>query len=547
MKTEKRRRVIVLILACLFTLMQLIGWQISMRYGTSVHRNAFFQNIGMLSGIQLVFAAFFEAAFWYAVIDVSFYLLGGRKRNRYAKKGGKFTASDTTSGRRGWILIGVGLFCCLFLGLLGCWPGIYTYDAQGQLAQAMYPEAAYTMHHPLLHTLFMGKIITFGYKISGEDLAAGIFLHSVAQMLICTVIFTYAVRFVWNLTKQRWVTITAFLYYAFFPTIVLFTFCTTKDVLCSAFLHLMTILLYEVYEDVEGFFARKGKAVLLILSGVLMCLFRNNGVYAIVLMALLTAVFFRRKLKVICLILIPVAFLSILSSKGLQALLQARGASMVEASSVPIQQLARVYNEEGEEAFTEEERELISQAVSTEKLQEYTPTISDSVKNFVHFDDVVMGQKGNYIGLWLKKGIRYPGKYIASFLDNTYQAWYPGTSITRYPELSESDYLDIEGFDTVEKKPKIQWLYNIYHRIATEFSYQKIPGLRLLFSVGAMFWVVLFTWFYGIWKKDSGIMAALLMILCFCATCFLGPTVLVRYYLNLFYIFPVCIAFLSGR
>ena len=547
MKTEKRRRVIVLILACLFTLMQLTGWQISMRYGTSVHRNAFFQNIGMLSGIQLVFAAFFEAAFWYAVIDVSFYLLGGRKRNRYAKKGGKFTASDTTSGRRGWILVGVGLFCCLFLGLLGCWPGIYTYDAQGQLAQAMYPEAAYTMHHPLLHTLFMGKIITFGYKISGEDLAAGIFLHSVAQMLICTVIFTYAVRFVWNLTKQRWVTITAFLYYAFFPTIVLFTFCTTKDVLCSAFLHLMTILLYEVYEDVEGFFARKGKAVLLILSGVLMCLFRNNGVYAIVLMALLTAVFFRRKLKVICLILIPVALLSILSSKGLQALLQARGASMVEASSVPIQQLARVYNEEGEEAFTEEERELISQAVSTEKLQEYTPTISDSVKNFVHFDDVVMRQKGNYIGLWLKKGIRYPGKYIASFLDNTYQAWYPGTSITRYPELSESDYLDIEGFDTVEKKPKIQWLYDIYHRIATEFSYQKIPGLRLLFSVGAMFWVVLFTWFYGIWKKNSGIMAALLMILCFCATCFLGPTVLVRYYLNLFYIFPVCIAFLSGR
>lgn len=547
MKTEKRRRVIVLILACLFTLMQLTGWQISMRYGTSVHRNAFFQNIGMLSGIQLVFAAFFEAAFWYAVIDVSFYLLGGRKRNRYARKGGKFIASDTTSGRRGWILVGVGLFCCLFLGLLGCWPGIYTYDAQGQLAQAMYPEAAYTMHHPLLHTLFMGKIITFGYKISGEDLAAGIFLHSVAQMLICTVIFTYAVRFVWNLTKQRWVTITAFLYYAFFPTIVLFTFCTTKDVLCSAFLHLMTILLYEVYEDVEGFFARKGKAVLLILSGVLMCLFRNNGVYAIVLMALLTAVFFRRKLKVICLILIPVALLSILSSKGLQALLQARGASMVEASSVPIQQLARVYNEEGEEAFTEEERELISQAVSTEKLQEYTPTISDSVKNFVHFDDVVMRQKGNYIGLWLKKGIRYPGKYIASFLDNTYQAWYPGTSITRYPELSESDYLDIEGFDTVEKKPKIQWLYDIYHRIATEFSYQKIPGLRLLFSVGAMFWVVLFTWFYGIWKKNSGIMAALLMILCFCATCFLGPTVLVRYYLNLFYIFPVCIAFLSGR
>jgi len=542
MRAEKRTRIIVLILAVLFTAMQLTGWQISMRYGTSVHRNAFFQNIGMLSGAQLVLGAVFEMAFWYAVIDFSFYFLGKRKKGRRTGK----KRSDITgiSERRLWLLTGIGLFLCLLAGLLACFPGIYTYDAQGQLGQAMYPEVAYTMHHPLLHTLFMGKIITFGYRISGENLAAGIFLHSIVQMLICTAIFTYAVRFVWNITGKRWLAITAFLYYAFFPTVVMFTFCTTKDVLCSAFLHLMAILVYEMYQDMDSFLAQKGKTAFLILSGVLMCLFRNNGIYAIVLMALFTGLFFRQNLKAIWLIFIPVAFLSVLSNKGLQAALQARSASMLEASSVPIQQLARVYHEEGEGGFTGEELELLYQAVPAEKLQGYTPTISDSVKNFVRFDDVVMGQKGEYFKLWLKKGIRYPGEYIASFLDNTYQAWYPGTSVVRYPGEAESDYLEIEGFDTVEKDSKIEWLYDIYYRIATEFSYQKFPGVRLLFSIGAMFWAVLFTWFYGIWRKDKGIMAALLLILCFCITCFLGPTVLVRYYLNLFYIFPVCLAFL---
>lgn len=50
MKAERRTRIIVLILAVLFTAMQLVGWQISMRYGTSVHVNEFFQNIGVLSG-----------------------------------------------------------------------------------------------------------------------------------------------------------------------------------------------------------------------------------------------------------------------------------------------------------------------------------------------------------------------------------------------------------------------------------------------------------------------------------------------------------------
>lgn len=539
MRTERRTRIIVLILAVLFTAMQLAGWQISMRYGTSVHQNAFFQSIGMLSGPWLVLAAVFETAFWYAVIDFSFYFLGRRKKRVTAKAG--------ECGRKIWLITGVMLFGCLFFGLLGCWPGIYSYDAQGQLAQAMYPEVGYATHHPLLHTLFMGKIITFGYQISGENLGVGILMYSIIQMLVCTVIFTYAIYFIWKITGKRWVAMVAFFYYAFFPTIVLFTFCTTKDVLCSAFLHLMAMLTYEMYQDMGTFWKQKTKVILLIVSGVLMCLFRNNGVYAVVLMILSAGIIFRKNMRAVCFVLIPIAVLSVLSNKGLQRLLGAEKSSMAEAFSVPIQQIARVYKEEGEAGFDSDELELIYQAVSAEILNEYQPMISDDVKHAIQFNEAVVVQKKEYLKVWLCTGIRYPGKYIASFLDNTYQAWYPGTSVTRYPERSKSDYLDIEGFDTVEKDPKIQWLYDVYYKIAAEYSYQKIPGVRLLFSIGAMFWIVLFTWFYGIWRKDKGIMAALLLILCFCATCFLGPTVLVRYYLNLFYIFPVCIAFLFGK
>ena len=243
-------------------------------------------------------------------------------------------------------------------------------------------------------------------------------------------------------------------------------------------------------------------------------------------------------------VFIPIIVVSILSNKGLLTVLQAEKGSAVEAFSVPIQQLARVYNEEGEEAFTQEELELLYQVASAETLLGYDPATADSVKNFIRFDETVMKQKGKYLKLWLGVGMRHPEKYIVSFLDNTYQAWYPGTSIMKYPESGKMDYLEIKGFDTVEKTPKIPWLYGIYDKIARKFYYQKIPGLRLLFSIGAMFWMTLFTFFYGIWRKDEGITAALLLILCFCATCLLGPVVLVRYYLSLFYIFPVCVAFL---
>ena len=85
MRAERRTRIIALILAVLFTFMQLAGWQISMRYGTTVHQHVFFQKIGMLNGFWLVFAAVFETAFWYAVIDFSFYFLRGRKKRNAAK------------------------------------------------------------------------------------------------------------------------------------------------------------------------------------------------------------------------------------------------------------------------------------------------------------------------------------------------------------------------------------------------------------------------------------------------------------------------------
>lgn len=547
MKTEKRTRTIIVILAVLFTLMQLVGWQISMRYGTSVHTHEFFQNIGELSGLQFVFAMFLEVAVWYAVLDFAFYFLGKRKRSGAIRKKENADLGMGVLKKQIWLITGILLFCGLFVGLLACWPGIYSYDAQGQLAQAMYPEVCYVTHHPLLHTLFMGKIMTFGYRISGENLGVGVLMHSVAQMLICCMIFTYAVYFIWVHTKRKWLTVAAFLYYAFFPTVVLFSFCTTKDVLCGAFLHLMVMLTYELYENTEKFFATKRKVVLLLLSGVLMCLFRNNGVYAVALMAVFAGVLFRRNLKAVCLVFIPIIVLSILSNKGLFTALQAAKGSAREALSVPIQQLARVYDEEGEEGFQQEELELLYQAASVEVLQGYAPMISDDVKIFLQFDEAVIKNKKAYLRLWLEVGLRHPKKYIAAFLDNTYQAWYPGTSVIIYPESGKIDYLEIKGFDTVKKTPKIPWLYEIYDKIARKFYYQKIPILRLLFSIGAMFWVTIFTFSYGIWKRDEGITAALLLILCFCATCLLGPVVLVRYYLCLFYIFPVCIAFLMEK
>lgn len=60
-KRNKRKLVITSLLALVFTAMQVVGYQISMIYGTSVHQSDFFQNINVLSigqALLLVVVAF---------------------------------------------------------------------------------------------------------------------------------------------------------------------------------------------------------------------------------------------------------------------------------------------------------------------------------------------------------------------------------------------------------------------------------------------------------------------------------------------------------
>jgi len=164
----------------------------------------------------------------------------------------------------------------------------------------------------------------------------------------------------------------------------------------------------------------------------LCCLFRNNVIYAIIVFCILCALILRKKAKHILLSLGCGILIYLLVNTCLIYATNANKGSMAEAFSVPMQQLARLYNEKGETAFTPEETELLTTAISKDFLKNYNPFLADYIKNYTNFD-VVKDRSEEYISLWFHKGISYPGVYIASFLDNTYQAWYPGTSVDTDP------------------------------------------------------------------------------------------------------------------
>lgn len=539
MKTvlNKRKWSVVAVVAFFFTVMQITGYQISMSYNTTVHQSDLFRNIGVLSAGWVALLAVVEFPIWCVLIYVAFTLLERTKHS-----------SQVYSEKRMlllWGLVTVLLFVCWIPCFKAAYPGFYNYDAFNQVPQALYEEVPYSAHHPLLHTLVMGKIISFGYH-HGETLNDGIVLHSIFQMAVCAVVFAYLVCYIFKITGRRLLSAMAFCYYAFFPVIAMFAMSTTKDTIFSILLQLCIVFLYEMLKDRDGFWKSKWKIGRFLCTVVLMCLFRNNGIYIVVgtlFFLLILVKEYRRQ----CLALFVAAILLYcMISKCLLWALDAAEGSSEEALSVPMQQIARVYQEHGENAFSKEELTLIYAGISADDLANYNPFLSDNIKNYFDYE-VVKGNKFDYLSLWFEKGLQYPGEYVAAFLDNTYQAWYPGTSVYAEPEAGETYYFDMSMRAGGERESKAPKLLEFYEKIASGYFYQKIPVVRLFFSIGAMFWIALFALSYGVYRKNKPLVMAMVMALMCCATVFLGPVSLVRYYLVLYYGFPVSIGFLLTK
>lgn len=535
-KIKKRDAIIVGVLSLLLTFMQIAGWQLSMDYSSSVHQSAFFQTIGMLSPLQCVLWGVIEFLLFFILLHTLFMKLQKREE--------RMNTTEPAADSRLCRLIGpCGFLAMFFLWMIflwGCYPGYYNYDVGNQIPQYFYEEVPYNTHHPLLHTLLLGSIVSFGYQIHTVDLTFGVFLYNAFQMTVCAACLSYSLHYIYKQTRNRILTALSFCFYALCPPIVMYAMCTTKDILCFSFLSVAIIRFMELIAKLNdgkttGLKDWINPGIFLILS----CLLRNNIVYALVIFIPLALLLLKKERMRQLLLYVGVLIIYFAVDKSLLIALDASSGSINEAMCVPYQQIARLYTEKGADAFTDEEFDLLCQAIPPKSLYTNDPVMGDSIKaNFLPAIDTIMANKWDYLSLWLKKGLEYPGIYIEAFLFKNYQAWYPGTALV---DQNGPRYFDITDWQVQYGTPHWQGLYDFYEAIRYN-AYTDYPILRLFFSIGAMFWITLITWFYGILRRNKVVIVPLLLILLVCATTFCGPVSDVRYYLILFYLMPVCIA-----
>lgn len=468
-----------------------------------------------------------------------------------------FSYFDMASDKKYWLTIWGILIVLQIPVMLAEFPGFFCYDAQDELNQVL--TRSFSTHHPLVHVLILGGNIALGHKLTGSW-NIGICFHLTMQMLFMTGVFAYALTFLRkniaiksvdeasgniNYRGKKVYRTIAVLFFGLFPTIVMYTLCSTKDGLFSTFLLLLVIELMKLLSDTENFFKLKRHIFLLILSAMMMSLLRHNGFYAYIVF-IPFGVFALRKYykKVLILFIIPV-ILSVVIENGLTAALNADSSEHQEMITVSIMQLARTWRYTPED-FSEEDKEVLLSFLSERALGTYEIRAADYMKSFFNnaeYDE----NSGAYWKLWAKMMVSHPMTYINAWFLTCYLYWYPFAVINPYRghQMPHFTYEDSSYFEYEVEPPgerhtlAFGFIDKLYYKMSLTPFQQKTPIVSLLFSMGFYFWVWMYFAFYTITKRKLMVCLPLMPVFLTWLTLMLGPVALIRYMLILWYITPL--------
>lgn len=459
------------------------------------------------------------------------------------------------------------VFAASWLGIWLCWipvwlayyPVIMSYDFHKQSLEALWGPQYFNNHHPLAHTWLIYIFRCLGESIGSFE--TGFALFSLFQQMIVSAVLGYVCVMVYRLTAKKWATVLTALFLGCFPLVSVFVMCTTKDVLFGAFFVLFILLFVE-----RSFFAGKRQNLwdaLWVLSGILMILFRNNALYAMLVFGILFIVLNDKKMRIRAAVL---AVLLIAGGKGaLMGLQYGFGAyegSSIEKYSVIYQSMARVGKMQSAN-LSAEDYALLDTYVTAQCWEKYNPPIADTIKGSVqrvNFNEKKSwNNMGEVLKAWVTMGLRYPNEYIDAFLDLTRGYWFmDDTSHAEMLGVGLEERMGLlytynsaaeESLPGMQHVSKFPWLEAQLEKLLSANAYYDWPVLSVLFKPALWCWMIVIYVLLGMYCKDRRKLLVGLYPLMYLATMLLGPTAIIRYVFQFIIVMPVLLAliFSSNR
>ena len=359
-------------------------------------------------------------------------------------------------------------------------PGIMTPDSINQLEQVL-GVVPYSNHHPWVHTLLIKVFYSIGFAVTGSMVFAMGF-YTFAQMCIMAFSIGYFVSSMRFLRlKAGWCTAIA-LVFAILPYHAVYAVTVWKDIpFAAAVLVFITSLLRLRNEE------KWQHAVLFVLSGAMMCLFRSNGWYAfLVCIPFFVASFWKKNRKVVGLLTVSL-LAAVVVKYPVMSGCQVTPPDFVESLCIPIQQVSYVLANDRE--LSPEQLELIDAVIDRNHVKNlYNPEFADNMKELIRagHPEYLEAHKKEFFMLWLDLLIRYPGDYLEAYIQQTNGYWYPDSY---YPVA------DAEGVSAtdlgISHTPLIRGPLVVKGKeIAVKLG-SMVPVYGTLWSMGVAFWILL--------------------------------------------------------
>lgn len=376
--------------------------------------------------------------------------------------------------------------------ILLCWlpfylknfPAVIISDSMDQLGQAV--SGVYSNHHPVAQTWILQFFVNIGLQMTGQ-MKTGIAAFCVVQMIVLAMIYSYVITECYTHRVKKWICICMFLFYAIMPYNVMYAINIWKDSLFSGGLLLFIVLLWKLLrQEQQAVYVIVAEEILLVLSGCVVTLFRNNGFYAFLAVVPFVCVLCWRRSRHTVFAMAAVLLLTVLIRGPVFTQFQVASPDIIESLSIPAQQIARVITNGGE--LKEDEQLLLEQVVDVSRIPSvYNEGVSDPVKDLVResgSQEYLRLHKSEYLKLWISLGMRYPMHYIRAFLHQTEGYWYPDVQRWVYTEgVCENS----GGIITEPKLPET--ITDLLGKGFLWQGYTKIPVYGLFWSIGAAVWM----------------------------------------------------------
>lgn len=431
-------------------------------------------------------------------------------------------------------------FAVSFMVILMCWilvwlayyPGLWNYDPW-QVDQVLNND--YNEFHPLIHTLLLGSCYSLGLKIGNANY--GVIIYDFVQMIIMAGVFAYTYCYICKHIKNKICRVVILLFYAVFPVNSIMAISTTKDVIFSGLVLFCLVLVLQITEADTSDKKKMVLCILLLITCPVMLLFRNNAVYAFILLGVCCAcmaIIRKGNWKVVAFMCVCLLLFG-MERNVMRTILKPAEGSANELFSVPSQQFGRIYSSIGESG-DQETMDIINYYYDMEQL-EYRPNLADYMKCGLRLSDERSVSDYLHASLVLLK--KYPAISIDAFLYLTEGYWNIGdvSFASLYGTKWDGNVEHRYGYMLTTIKPgygivpdsKLPFLERFMEKLISKNEYQNYPVLALLLSPSLYLWILIMSTLVFLKSKNKEYLFVVGFLWLLFLTLLAGPCVLVRY------------------